>query len=213
LFLFALLPLWVGKTLGGWQIVLASQAHRHSAARARQFGLLHILAMTVVVGVALSLARFDMETTSPAGGEDDQMAPDMWLQLGIVCFVVCLYSAVWTLSSTGACFLARNKSTACMVMGGVWIGVSVLVTVIMGVISAISGGGVSGLSPKGIASVFLHFAGLVAVLVPSLLLLRASGCVMIRMARKRQPVEKVEATSPFAAGDEPTSRPPGDAGP
>jgi hypothetical protein len=211
--LFALLPLWIRKTLGGWQIVLASEAHRHSAATARQFGLRHILTLTAVVGVALSLARVAMEGMPPAGGRSAQITAGMWLRLGTMCLVVCLYSAVWTLSSTGVCFLARNKATACMVMGGVWIGVSLLLTVVIGVMSAISGAGGSGLSPTGVASVFLHFAGLVAVLVPSLLLLRASGCVMIRIARKRQPVEKVQATSPFAAADQPVPRPSADAGP
>ena len=181
LFLSAQLPLWIRKTLGGWQIVPAGEVSRHSAVEARQFGLRHILGLTAALAVALSLAQLAMQNMGSPGRQGGRMAPEMWLNMGLMCVVVCLYSAVWTLMSAWACFLARDKGTGCLVVVGVWLGVSMLLIVIIG---SFAGGSFPG---EAMAAIFLHFAGTAAVLLGSLHLLRIAGCVMIRTGRKAKP--------------------------
>jgi len=183
LLLSAQFPLWIRRTLGGWQIVLADEASRHSATEARQFGPRHMLGLMAAFAVSLSLARVAMETWWPPDRPAGLLAPEVWLGLAIGCVVVCLYSAACTLPCTWACFLARDKGRGCLVAVGIWLSVSFLPILIVGAFLP------SGRSVPVAAMVviFLHFAGMECVLMSSLRLLRFAGCVMIRTGRNATP--------------------------
>jgi hypothetical protein len=177
-FLCVQVPLWIRKTLGGWQIVPAAEAERHSAAEARQFGLVHMLGLTTSLAVALALAKAPMDGLAPGRPPSAQDMAQFWLGVGILCGVACLYSAVWTLPAVWASFTASDKGTGVLVMLGVWAGGSVLLIVLLVILASLFGPGrVDG---DTAAAIFVHFAGTTIVLLASLHLLRLGGCVMIR---------------------------------
>ncbi|MBN2476072.1 MAG: hypothetical protein JXB62_15785 [Pirellulales bacterium] len=202
LFLTVQFPLWIRRTLGGWQIVPADQLQLHSATEARQFGLRHILGLTAIFAVSLSLVRLSIAdwglSDRPVGQTTD---PQIWLALAMYSAVACLYSAAWTLPAAWACFLASDRAKGSLVMMGIWLGVSLLLIMVVAVISAVAGN--AGVPGELAGMIVLQSGALVAVLMGSLHLLRASGCVMTRTARPK----KADVRPPAVADDVPPSAP------
>ncbi len=197
LFLCAQFPLWVRRTFGGWQIVFKDQATGRRAGSTRQFGLGHILGITAALSVSLALASPALEAMRAPGARNaGPIAPDAWLPVALMCVITCIYSAVWTISSAWACFLARGEGTGFGVMFGVWLGASLLMITIITAIAAASSSAVPG---EVIATVLLHFGATAFVLMGSLHLLKLCGCVMIRAGGEEEPT--TEAAAETASGD------------
>ncbi|NLE37272.1 MAG: hypothetical protein GX621_04530 [Pirellulaceae bacterium] len=195
LFLILQIPLWIRRSISGWRIVANEEAAQSSAIEARQFSLMHILALMAYLAVALSLARVAITYMSPPLEGVPQLQLHVWLGLVFYGGVMLLYVAVWAGPCLRACFFAREKGTGCVVIVVVWFGVSMLLIVLIATISTIAGGGE--MPGEAIACIFGTFGGTVAVLIGSLHLLRVAGYTMIRTGPDpNAPRDKGE--SPFA---------------
>jgi hypothetical protein len=182
-FLVVQFPLWVRRWLSGWRIVPTGEAAEYSAVEARQFGLVHILGLMVVLALTLSLARFFFASLDPL--DRGQIPLEVWMQFGLGLGSLCVYCVVWAGPALRACFLAQDKGSGCAALLGYWIGVSLVTVLIFATIGVVLGK--HALPGEFIASVFLHFGGILVVLFVSLHLLGTFGYTMIRTTKRRLP--------------------------
>ncbi|NLE36708.1 MAG: hypothetical protein GX621_01640 [Pirellulaceae bacterium] len=181
LLLVVQIPLWIRRSISGWRIVPAGAAAARGAIGSRQFGVIHVLLLTTLVSVALSLAKTAMPFLEPPVSRDSPVVgiyPHTWADLGTLCVMVLLYNTVWMGPSLRFCFLTQDKKAGVAAMLALWFGVSVLVIAIMTVIATVSG---AGATPQAVVTgIFVAFGATVVVLTASLHLLRVSGYTMIQ---------------------------------
>jgi len=194
LFLVAQLPLWIRRLISGWRIVATDEVARRGAIASRQFGLIHILGLMLVLGAALSLVQVAMVVDGPPRTRTAEARADVWAGMATTCGFLLLYCAVCAGPSLRACLLARNRVKGCLAMVGVWLAVSALAVFLM-TVGVVAVGG-NRMTLETVASIFLHFAAATIVLAGSLHLLRACGCVMIRAKDVSTPNTTTAAAGP-----------------
>ena len=171
--LFALavqFPLWAFKWAIGGRIVILGSKDAASASASRQFTLQHLLGVTTVLAIALSMASVALEY----GGLPGRPTAEMWPRVLIACTIFALYSALAVVPCIWAALIVRDMATSVFALA---------VYVLLG----------SGLEIAIVSAIFGppfragHFApvvtlniGTVAAIFATLRVLRAYGCVLLR---------------------------------
>ena len=177
------LPLWVLKLVTGGRIVHVGSDPRPSTTPRRQFGLRDVMGGTVVIAVALSLAK-----TS-----EDQVS-EGWIPLLASCLACTVVSTFATLPCLWAGMIAKNKGAATGMIAIYAMLISVLCVVGIGLLL------LRGPMPAEVPVMLFSYSGtLMAVILGTLHIARLCGYVYISGGRP-QPVLK--EGHPLAVHDE-----------
>jgi len=196
-FLAVQLPLWVVRFVTGWCLVVGQRQDAASPAQRRQFGAQHMLGATTVVAAAMGLAGLGL---SVGDGLNTRADPSAWMALMLGCLFFVLWSAFSTVPCFWGAFVARDRVTGAALIAIYALLMSVLAVVVISALSRFQ-------PVAETARVFLPFhGGLVFVLLGSLLVARACGCVLLR-PRRMQPPATPSGESPFADPSDPLPPP------
>jgi hypothetical protein len=184
LYLLALqLPLWGLKLVTGGRIIHVGAHPRPSTTPRRQFGLRDVMGGTVVIAVALSLAK-----TS-----EDQVAVG-WIHILASCLACTVVSTFSTLPCLWAGMIARNKGAATGIIAIYTMLMSVLCVVVMGLLLSLGT-----MPPEFLVMLFAYSGSLMAVILGTLHIARLCGYTFISW---RRPQPDLPTDCPFAGQDE-----------
>lgn len=180
-FMIVQTPVWILKWVTGCRMVVDPGDGSLPARGSRQFGIGDMLIATTVVAVILGLARMGISAMGPPDG---QFHLSVVVGIGVYSSIAAVWNGFVTLPSLYAALVAREVKRGAVVM-------MVYTILVTGVLALLAAPAVLG--PPNVVLPFFVFlnGGAVCVVFGSLLIVRASGYVLLWPGRA-QPVDGVD---------------------